>query len=45
MIWQAGRYGGTSTVFGSDGQFTNVEQWRVANVLRGHSEGMSLYKK
>lgn len=39
MIWRISQYGGSSAVFGSDGQFTNIEQWRVANVLRGHSEG------
>ena len=39
MIWQISRYGGSSGGFGSEGQFTNTEHWRVANILRGHAEG------
>jgi protein HIRA/HIR1 len=37
MIWQTSRYGGVSTVFGSSGKTVNVEQWRCAATLRGHS--------
>ncbi|CAG0879920.1 unnamed protein product [Darwinula stevensoni] len=35
MIWQLGRHGGGSTAFGSS--VVNVEPWRCAATLRGHS--------
>ncbi|ELT95316.1 hypothetical protein CAPTEDRAFT_117691 [Capitella teleta] len=35
MIWQASRYGGGSSVFGSN--VVNHESWRVLSTLRGHS--------
>ncbi|XP_067127608.1 protein HIRA [Centruroides vittatus] len=37
MIWQTGRYGTGSTVFGSGGKMVNIEQWRCISTLRGHS--------
>lgn len=40
MIWQMSRYGGVSTVFGSN--VVNHEQWRVVSTLRGHSGGQCL---
>lgn len=37
MIWQTGRYGSGSTVFGSGGKMVNIEQWRCISTLRGHT--------
>eukprot|EP00795_Rhopilema_esculentum_P015575 gene15575-6844_t len=37
MIWQLGRGFGSSTVFGSGGTIVNIEHWRCAHILRGHS--------
>lgn len=37
MIWQIGRYGGSSSMFGGSKKMVNVEHWKCVSTLRGHS--------
>ncbi|KAM9194768.1 protein HIRA isoform 2-T2 [Dugong dugon] len=37
MVWKRATYIGPSTVFGSSGKLSNVEQWRCVSILRSHS--------